>query len=521
MKSHNYQIAFICLSILTGIYPVISLWNNNIGEIQTTYVLGLTAVTIVINLAIYGLWLSFIKSPIRSALLSIVTYLFLYSFGHIYNIIGNPTIFGIRIGFFKLFAIWTIFFILLCFLINKIKQMDFSVVLGLNISALVLVLLNLFPILSYEIQLDRPQKGSQTSHDSKQPVNENRPDIYYIVLDSYTRNDVLTDLMNYDNSDFLKELEARGFYIPECALSNYNGTSKTISSVLNYDYLVQGQVISDDDSENPSAQDANLIKDNKVRTYFSNQGYKLVTGRAYSPRLNIDNSDIFLNYSLNKTGIDDLDRKQFLNLYLNTTVFRVLTELYMNNSEALIKIPYWLINSDLKNSYLYKARLWYDQNSYMFDSIATIPVKPGNYLVYAHIIAPHGPYVYRQDGSFRYPLDTKDEKVLYVDLLKYINKRVLEVVDTLLSNSSIPPIIIIQGDHGIHKLTHGLDKHKILSAYYFPGNLITPPYPTLTPVNNFRMIINNYFDPSMPLIPDTIFLTGKKNNIVAASCDLK
>ena len=40
-----------------------------------------------------------------------------------------------------------------------------------------------------------------------------KPDVYYIILDMYGRDDVLKDRFSYDNSEFLKELEELGFVV--------------------------------------------------------------------------------------------------------------------------------------------------------------------------------------------------------------------------------------------------------------------------------------------------------------------
>ena len=68
-------------------------------------------------------------------------------------------------------------------------------------------------------------------------VSGKRPDIYYIILDAYARNDALLDLHNFDNSDFLRELEQRGFYVATEATSNYKYTIQSIPSSLNMAYL--------------------------------------------------------------------------------------------------------------------------------------------------------------------------------------------------------------------------------------------------------------------------------------------
>ena len=36
----------------------------------------------------------------------------------------------------------------------------------------------------------------------------------------------------------------------------------------------------------------------------------------------------------------------------------------------------------------------------------------------------------------------------YVEQLKYVNKRIIEVVDSIVAQSAVPPVIIVQGDHG-------------------------------------------------------------------------
>ena len=61
-----------------------------------------------------------------------------------------------------------------------------------------------------------------------------RPDIYYIILDSYPRRDALSD---FDNTSFLRELERRVFYVASEEISNYDYSITSISSSLNMLYL--------------------------------------------------------------------------------------------------------------------------------------------------------------------------------------------------------------------------------------------------------------------------------------------
>jgi len=501
------------------------LWNQNLGQIQSSVVLKPLWITILFILLISGAWLLVTRSLEKAALLACLTFLFFFTFGHLYNLLGGKTLFGISIGFMKLLLVYLVILTLAIVMVLRIKTIQKNTILFLGLGTAIFFILNLIPILIYEAKFIRPVHPIPVTQSLAQNVQPGQRNIYYIVLDAYSRQDILESVLNYDNSAFLTALKARGFYIPECAFSNFDGTDLTISSVLNLDLLqdlkVSGRKVGHDLAENP-----NRIIDNKARDYFKQYGYTFVTGRGYTPANDIANSDIYLNYFGDKNGNDDLSQNKFSALYLDTTMFRVLTELYRENPTKYSHLPYWWAYGQQADPALEEATFWYYQNNYIFDSLDQLALKPGPFLVYAHINAPHGPYVYQSDGSFQYPLGNplppQVEKDLYTHEIAYLDQRVLQVVDSLLKDSKTPPVIIIQGDHGMHNFTTGLDIHKILSAYYLPGKLISPPYPTITPVNNFRLIIKNYFDPSIALSPDLLYV--KYTNAyesVPASCDLR
>ena len=126
--------------------------------------------------------------------------------------------------------------------------------------------------------------------------------------------------------------------------------------------------------------------------------------------------------------------------------------------------------------------------------------------VYAHFINPHMPHVFDRNGN---PLNIDDslpelEKNIYghIEALQHINKRIIECIDVILKQSSTPPTIILQGDHGaVITPINSANRYKILNAWHWPdgqGNL----YQTMSPVNNFRLIFNHYFAMNLPLLKD-------------------
>ena len=66
-------------------------------------------------------------------------------------------------------------------------------------------------------------------------------------------------------------------------------------------------------------------------------------------------------------------------------------------------------------------------------------------------------------------------------------------------------IIIIQGDHGPW-LQSKAKRMQILNAYYLPGHN-DQLYPTITPVNSFRLVFNHYFGATYPLLPDQSYFS--------------
>ena len=157
----------------------------------------------------------------------------------------------------------------------------------------------------------------------------------------------------------------------------------------------------------------------------------------------------------------------------------------------------------------------------MFDSIEKFPQMEGNYFVYAHINAPHGPYVFDEFGNYRYNEDPEKNLSNYKDTVTYLNKRVLEVVDNLIEDSEVPPLIILQSDHAAHVIATAYDKVKILSAFYFPPEMQANLYETITPVNTFRLILRDYFHQEIDLLPDKAFVKVLNDHeYYPSACDM-
>ena len=100
-----------------------------------------------------------------------------------------------------------------------------------------------------------------------------------------------------------------------------------------------------------------------------------------------------------------------------------------------------------------------------------------------------------------------------------------QIVSSLQAGPGPSPIIVIQSDEGPYPPASDQSseilnwswskasdvelgrKLRILNAYYLPGDLRTRPYPSITPVNTFRLILNDYFGAELPLLPDRTYVS--------------
>ncbi len=164
---------------------------------------------------------------------------------------------------------------------------------------------------------------------------------------------------------------------------------------------------------------------------------------------------------------------------------------------------------------------------FQFEELKKIPKIEEPTFSFIHFIVPHGPIVFKEDGSY---LSSEEGRQIpckekYVYQVKAINKKIMEAVENILENSTDPPIIIIQGDHGpqyftvLPKFRHGIfwntvtieeaqSRFGILNAYHLPGEKNSL-YPSVSPVNSFRLILNNYFGTDLEILPDYSYAANK------------
>jgi hypothetical protein len=332
----------------------------------------------------------------------------------------------------------------------------------------------------------------------------NLPDIYYIIADSYAGADVLQEIYQYDAGAFFQSLEQRGFYVAQDSHSNYPQTTLSLSSALNLEYInyLTDSLGADYPSRDPLAE---LIRHSALRKFLEDRGYKTVTFATGYIETTITDSTVFINYAPRATN--DLET-----LFLTSSALRALGDRL----------------SDLFSPYDCRQ---FQRGGVLnvFDNLEKLPSLPGPKFVFAHVLSPHYPFVFGANGepvdigpcfpsdnAAANPVSQADYQRGYPQQVAFINLKLQSVIDKIIANSAVPPIIIVQGDHGAGMLmdwnssanTCIWERTSIFNAYYFPGMENKGLYASITPINSFRVMLNNYFGANLPLLEDKTYFSN-------------
>jgi len=240
-----------------------------------------------------------------------------------------------------------------------------------------------------------------------------------------------------------------------------------------------------------------------VMREFRKFGYQIVTLKNRFPFIDFSNSDVIFDYQKSLSPLNKLEAYNFEYIFLKTTLMRVLIEeteydpgKFNNIPEPVMEFinPKFNQGKGLNNPV-------YLQNLYDLHVLDNVSNVSGKKFVYAHLLVTHQPFTFSSTGELN--MDNVDSKEGYAEQINYVNQRMLTIIKNILSGSKTPPVIILQGDHGYaFNNRKSEETFKILNAYYLPQDGKAKLYPTITPVNSFRLIFSYYFDQNYPLLPD-------------------
>jgi hypothetical protein len=503
--------ALVIHPFLFAIFPVLFLFAHNIHIFHVSQILGPVATTACLALLPWSVLSVVLRDKKRAGLVVSLFFLLFFSYSICYVqirafMVGVPRLSTIVTREHVLVA-WIVLFSLgtYCFIKTRISLHNLTNIA--NIVAGSLAVISLANIAAYEFRMRSAWEGGGTlGRVEANPAGLEEPgvlpDIYYIILDGYARADILEEIYLYDNAEFLDYLTRKGFYVARESRSNYCQTLLSLASSLNMTYLDDLAQRIGIEYRGPRPM-TGMIRNNAVIRFLKQYGYDIVVFPSGSSRTEIGNVDI---YMASRWSLDE-----FQTMLISMT-----------------PIPFVANQLGVYDEYgFHRERILYT-----FDHLPRMAELEGPIFVFAHIIAPHPPFVFgvqgeeidpeypfvRFDGGDLIPTGrlTRDEYVDgYRGQLVFINERVKRAVDGILSNSTMPPIIILQADHGPASMldwedpdnTYFKERLAILNAYYLPNDGDMNLYDEVTPVNTFRVIFDHYFGADYELLEDESYFS--------------
>jgi hypothetical protein len=254
----------------------------------------------------------------------------------------------------------------------------------------------------------------------------------------------------------------------------------------------------------------NDIKHSLVRKKLTDLGYKTISFESEFTWVEIPDADIYYTANSPSEIIKYiLGDTEFYSMLNETSAWKII-------DEAGVIFPPLKDQADAFNAYIAQARnklskaiqdspMKYDVIMNSLNKMENIASVPGPKFVYLHLSDPHNPWVVGADGELTNSLFDPG----YVNSITYLNKRFSVIFSNIIKNSKVPPIIIVQGDHGYG--TSPDTRARNFVAYYFPGPGARLIYPSITSVNAFRIIFNAYFGSNYPMLEDVSHFSTSKN----------
>jgi len=492
--------------------PVLALMASNLGVVPLIQGLRPLILSLTAAILLQLLFSALLRDGGKAAVLSLTCLVLFFSYGHA-HIAALATLFLLLqrvVGFNEgttlavwlhpfLIALCVSVFLLVLRAVRRGAGQSGEITRLLNLVTALLLLYPAVQVLRYGLSL----REDRSTPSQPEVVGQTSPDIYYIILDGYGAERTLQQVYDYNNLDFLQFLSSQGFYVASESTSNYAQTILSLTSSLNFDYLdeVLGEV---------ETTDVNilipLLRNNQVRRLLASEGYRFVAFSTGYGRTEIPNADLYLQPSVDSAGLLE-------SLLIETTFLRAVESF---TSVVGLRFPYPGFQAHRQ------------QVLFILDQLPMVAEIPGPKFVFAHILLPHPPFVFGPEGeelvqrhSYELAngsdfLGTYDEYIEgYRGQVSYLNSSLEEIIPRLIGGSPVDPIIVLQGDHGPgagldwrSPTAEGLtERFRILNAIRLPGAAPELLYPAISPVNTFRVILNQYFRASLGLLPDRSYFS--------------
>jgi hypothetical protein len=346
--------------------------------------------------------------------------------------------------------------------------------------------------IAHDLVAERPFRGHAAVAAS---ASTNLPNMYFVLLDGYTRADKLASEFGIDVSGFTRALNDRGFFVATHSRSNYTSTNLTLDQMFNYSPGV-------DEAAGSVVGRWNLwrhqINEGAFFSDIRDLGYEVVAVSPAFEHVALRQADRFID-----TG------------QLNEFEWAVARE---TGLRPILDNLLPTLAADL-----HRARVL---GAFTETEKIALEAPTSPRFLFTHIPAPHAPQVFDADGSpvevrgFVLPYDDRSEVTElgwteYVRRLgaqiAFVNTRSLSLVDRIVA-ADPAAVVVVFSDHGSDVRTDPADRRHS-DADLRTANLLavrSPGQPGIiddrsTLANLLPRLLRAYTGTGPPDVPETIY----------------
>jgi hypothetical protein len=325
--------------LLFAAYAPLALLAANANQVAATDIFRPLLISLVLALVIYAIYFLLLRRPSRAALAATLTLIVFLSYGHLYNglkLLGLPGETVVRHRYL-LPVVLGLLAIAVFLAVRRDPPRQLASTLNLMGLALIAI-----PALTLVLNwggsnLASSWTGKQPFQCSLKPApGAPLPDVYFIVMDAYERDDVLREMHGSDITPFVEWLEGKGFYVARGSMSNYRHTELSIPTTLNMDYAQSLLGTDTPDEEEGRWRMVKMISDNRLRRELECIGYTTVGIETGVTWTEWRDADYFIAQDTDPLHSARLvgTISPFEGKYLDTTIARAILDGYRSRQGA-------------------------------------------------------------------------------------------------------------------------------------------------------------------------------------------
>lgn len=437
-KQNGLRVLCILSIALVASYPVMFMYFNNITQLRFIEIFKPIIFLLCIATFVCGSTFVYTRNIGKSAVITALIMLIFNNYGYLEK---GIQLLAPRVKYWHIVPVLLFCIVWLAIIIKRNYQneviIDILKVMLLTFSVLLLV--NVVPALFSlgQIQSSVDDINQEESNlDSIEPSK--LPNVYWLIFDEYSNNEVLKSYFDYDNSAFENKLRDKGFYV---ANNSYNNSATTTTVLTNY---INGDYVASDE----------MTEADKQKLRYKVQLLKDVEQLGYDTKF-IGQTDFFgLPSELGNTS----QSKEARTVSGDTLFTLILKNTLIGN---------WIQENNDEDIELVLDTLAY---------LKMPQVDNGNF-IFSYLCSPHQPFYFNADGSFNdlTNLHNWEEKEYYLGQYLFVSSQIEEIVNEILAQDP-ECIILIQSDHAARYLAESgeliippTERCHIFNAVYYKG----------------------------------------------------